>query len=89
MTNFRKTRLIAARTIEGQAYIINTRTSMLHELDSTGTFLWEKIKSKHDEVTLTTLLMDEYDVESQTARIDVCDFLKTLQSLGLIEQCDE
>jgi len=34
---------LAARVIEGRAFIINTKTSTLHELDEVGTFIWKLI----------------------------------------------
>ena len=85
MTIYAKTHHLAARTIEGQAYIINTRTSMLHELDETGTFLWENMGKSSDEESLVKLLLNEYDVSPESAKTDVGEFLRTLESLGIVE----
>ena len=46
MTNIVKTNHLAARVIEGKAFIINTKSSTLHELDETGTFIWKLIEKK-------------------------------------------
>ena len=50
MKYFIKTENLASRVIEGQAFIINTKTSMLHELDATGTFIWNLIEKKKNRL---------------------------------------
>jgi hypothetical protein len=34
---------LAWRIVSGQAFVINTKTSMLHELDEVATFIWKAI----------------------------------------------
>lgn len=89
MTQYRRTRHIAARTIEGRAFIINTASSTLHELDECGTFLWERIPRAGDAETLAEHLIGVYEVDAGRARADTTAFLSELEHLGLIEPIHE
>ncbi|MCB4790943.1 MAG: PqqD family protein [Elusimicrobia bacterium] len=76
---------IAYRTIENKAYIINTQTSTLHELDEIGTFLWELLCKAGSAEILSRKLFDTYDIVSyEQAQKDVADFIDELSSKGLI-----
>lgn len=89
MTQYRRTRHIAARTIEGRAFIINTMSSTLHELDECGTFLWDQIPRTGDATALAEHLTEEYDVDRGRAQMDTTAFLCELEHLGLIEPVHE
>jgi len=75
----------AFRIIENKAYIINTQTSTLHELDEVGTFLWDLLCKNSSAEILAQRLFDNYDVASyKQAQSDVDDFLEQLSSKGLL-----
>lgn len=75
---------IAFRVIESKAYIINTQTSTLHELDEIGTFLWKLLEKAGSEEVLANKLCDNYDIRLEKAKKDVGDFISELSSKGLI-----
>ena len=54
-------------------------------LNETGTFLWRNIEKGMDEEMLVKVLTDEYDVDAETAKNDVEEFVSLLISNGLIE----
>lgn len=54
-------------------------------LNNTGAFLWNKLQSGTDDEALVTALLDEYDIDSSTAKQDVSTFVKTIREAGLIE----
>ena len=80
-----KTNNIAARVIEGKAFIINTKTSMLHELDDIGTFIWKHIEKKHSLEEIVNSLTTEFEVTVNQAECDLEEFLSELNKKGLIE----
>lgn len=80
-----KNKNTACRIIEGQAYIVNTKTSMMHELDETATFIWQQISKKTDSSKVVEKLCKVYDVSESKAKKDVEDFLNLLVKKGLIE----
>ena len=54
-------------------------------LNETGAFLWKQIEQGMDEENIVKALMDEYDVDEETAKNDVGEFVKLLINNGLIE----
>ena len=84
MKQFEKSRDIAFRVISGKAYIVNTRTSTLCELNETGTFLWKLMDSSVIRQDLVNKMHDTYDVSFNDARKDVDEFLNELKINGLI-----
>jgi Coenzyme PQQ synthesis protein D (PqqD) len=85
MKNIIKTNHLAARIIEGKAFIINTKNSTLHELDETGTFIWKLIEKKKSLEEMTSLITSEFDVTSTQAENDLHEFLEALKQKGIIE----
>ena len=60
----------------------NTMMSM----NATAAFLWEAVEGKaFDAETLVQLLLDEYDVDRETAAKDVKALLETWNKAGAIE----
>jgi len=85
MKNIVKTNNIAARVIEGSAFIINANNSTLHELDETGTFIWKLIEKKKDRKDIISSLVSEYEVTGCQAGADLDEFLYELEKKGIIE----
>lgn len=54
-------------------------------LNETGTFLWRNIEQGMDEEMLVNALLDEYEVDEETAKADVAEFVSLLINNGLIE----
>jgi hypothetical protein len=75
---------IASRIIEGQAFIVNTKTSTLHELDETGTFIWKLIEKGRTLENIVLELSSFYEVTEARAMKDAKDFLDELSAKGLI-----
>ena len=54
-------------------------------LNETGAFLWDQIDSGKNEEDIVKALMNEYEVDEETAKTDVQEFVKLLIINGLIE----
>jgi len=54
-------------------------------LNETGAFLWKQIELGADEELVVKALMDEYEVDEETAKEDVKEFINLLIYNGLIE----
>lgn len=48
-------------------------------LNETGAFLWEQLQEETDADTLVKALLGEYDVNEETARKCVADFVEKLR----------
>ena len=54
-------------------------------LNETGAFLWKQIEEGKDEAEVVDALVLEYDVDEETAKADVAEFVNLLINNGLIE----
>ncbi len=64
--------------------VLDANTMM--SMNATATFLWEAVEGKaFDAEALVQLLLDEYDVDRETAEKDVKDLLETWSKAGAIE----
>jgi hypothetical protein len=71
--------------LEGEAVLLNMRTGIYFGLNPVGMRIWQLL-SKHGEVeTVATMLLDEYNVSEDQLRNHLSDFIKKLQSKGLVE----
>ena len=59
---------------------------MMITLNGTGKFLWERLESGATEDELRNALLEEYDVDKQTAQKDVMAFLAALEKNGCLEE---
>jgi hypothetical protein len=76
---------LAFRTIEGETWIVSTRDSRLHRLNSTGGHLFGLLDQEPTVQSLIDGLMLEFDVDAQRAREDTLRFLDELARQGLVE----
>ena len=53
--------------------------------NETGAFLWEKLKNDISEEELLKALLEEYDVDEETAKADIAEFLEKLRSGKLLD----
>lgn len=53
-------------------------------LNGSGQFLWERIPEAEGEAELTEALLEEYEVDRQTAEQDVREFLDSLRKLDIL-----
>ncbi len=55
-------------------------------LNDTAKFLWEKLKDDTTAEELVAALLSEYEVDEETAKESVKEFLSELQEAGILEQ---
>ena len=54
-------------------------------LNETGAFLWRLLEKGATEVELKTALLNEYDVDGETAARDIKAFLEKLENANLVD----
>lgn len=57
----------------------------IRTVNETGAFLWKNLEQDTTEEKLIDALMSEYEVDVETAKADVLDFVKLLIDNGLID----
>lgn len=58
--------------------------NMMITLNDTGAFLWEHLQTETDEDALVAALLKEYDVDEDTARSCVRQFVKKVDDNGFL-----
>lgn len=76
------------RQVAGQSVVLPTgnelNLNMMITLNGTGAFLWERLQTETDEDALVAALLEEYDVDADTARSCVAAFVKKLDANGFL-----
>lgn len=55
-------------------------------VNETGAFLWKKLAEDITEKELLGAMLDEYEVDEETAKADISEFLKLLDDGELLEK---
>ena len=76
------------RQVAGQTVVLPTGgdldLNMMITLNETGAFLWDLLQTETDEAALVTALLNEYDVDADTAAQCVSAFVKKLHDNGFL-----
>ena len=71
------------RDVAGQTVVLPTAgdldLNMMITLNETGKFLWERLKDDTDEAALVSALLSVYEVDEETARESVKEFVQKLR----------
>ena len=54
-------------------------------LNGSGAFLWEQLGTDKTETELVLALQDEYEIDEQTALLDVKQFVEVLSRAGFLQ----
>ena len=77
------------REVAGEAVVVPTGEAPLNfqgiiSLNETGALLWKELEQGCEKKDLVQALLDEYEVDAETAEKDVNEFLKRADAAGLI-----
>lgn len=53
-------------------------------INGAGAFLWNKLSEGADEAQLLSAMLGEYDIDEETAKKDIAEFLQKLKDANLI-----
>lgn len=70
---------------EDKTFVISADDSTLHELNTTGTFIWRQAEQRVSKDEIATRLSKEFDVDPEQALTDVDQFVGQLLSKGLLQ----
>jgi hypothetical protein len=80
----RQSEQVAARTIEGAAYLVDPRTSTFFELNPVATRIWELCDGTHSVGDIAAELTKEFEVDTDTAMRDVRSTMDEFTRIGLV-----
>ena len=71
------------REVAGQIMVLPTGEdldpNMMITLNEVGGFIWKQLENDTDEAAIVAAILQEYDVDKETAETAVSDFIKKLQ----------
>lgn len=78
------------RTVAGESVVIAVGAASKNfkgiiKLNDTGRILWDKLAGGADESEMLAAILSEYDIDEETAKKDIENFVKTLKGAGVIE----
>ena len=76
---------LVASDLDEKKVMLNIESGKYFGLDSVGSRIWDLIEKPHTVHELVLKLQEEYDVEENTCRQDVLDFINKLHDQGLID----
>jgi hypothetical protein len=86
---YRKHAHISLKTVENEVFVFNRTNAVIHSFNGSGGFLFKHIATNAPIESLVAAMVNEYDVDENTAARDIISFLKSLSEKGLVEIDDE
>lgn len=79
-----KNPFVAWREIDGETVIISPEETVMHELNATGSFIWNQIDGQRTGQQIAELLAGEYEVPLEKALADTRELLEQLAAKKLV-----
>ena len=79
-----KNKNIISEKLSGNTFILNNETGVYIELNESASALWNSFETITTTMDLEEFLIDEYEIDSKTAKNDVNLFVKECISSKLI-----
>lgn len=75
---------ITRQTIDGEVVILDRESHKIHQLNETGSFIWDQCDGATSVSDIIGNLIDRFDVERDVAIADVNSVVEELQNIGLL-----
>jgi hypothetical protein len=86
MTNVPRRRSdVRARYIQGEVVVLDRRADLVHQLNQTAGFIWERCDGRTTPQDIADQLVEAFAVDAGTAAASVTAALQQLEQLGLLE----
>ena len=76
---------IKTRLVEGEMVILDRVGGLVHQLNKTGTYIWNRCNGKYTPAEIAAQLCEVYEVDQETALRDVVDAIRELQKVRLLQ----
>ncbi|MCP4291033.1 MAG: PqqD family protein [bacterium] len=83
-TVFSQNKKCPVREIGEGLVILAPSGDTTHSLEDIGAFIWNQIDGQKDLQGVLDAILDAYDVENDTAKDDLFQFVSQMQTTGLI-----
>jgi hypothetical protein len=76
---------VVAVDLKGQTVILDIDSGLFYQLNAVGTRIWAMLDAPSTVTRLCERLQDRFDVNAETCRRDVMEFIERLGANGLLE----
>jgi len=76
---------VVERRLGGRVIILTPENSTVHELDETGSRIWQLLEEPKSITTLAHAIVNEYEVSDDRAQWDITEFIRQLMGKGVLE----
>src|SRR5919106_2299116 len=76
---------VKSRLVEGEMVILDRAQRLVHQLNRTASYIWERCNGEYTPSEIATQLCEIFEVNQETAIRDVVAAIQQLQKLSLIE----
>ena len=73
-----------SREVDGETLVLDARTDVVHRLNQTASFIWQRVQSGAGSQEIAAELAGLYEVDGHTAARDVDTTLARLKELNLV-----
>jgi hypothetical protein len=81
----RKRANVRVRVIDEETIVLDRRQGLIHQLNQTASFVWERCDGRCTLEEIATRLMEAFDVDFNTAVDDVRKVIEQLEERKLLE----
>lgn len=76
---------LQARLVDGEVVVLDRKADMVHQLNATASFIWQRCDGRASRHDIAAQLVDAFEVDADTAAASVASTLEELARLGLLE----
>jgi hypothetical protein len=76
--------LSISREVNGELLVLDERAQVIHQLNPTASFIWQQARSGSAAAEIAAALVEQYDIDPETAHRDVATTLARLKELNLV-----
>jgi hypothetical protein len=73
-----------SREVDGETLVLDARTDLVHRLNSTASFIWQRSQSGASSKEIAAEIADSFEIDLHEAALDVDTTLARLKELNLV-----
>lgn len=75
---------IHTRVVDGETIILDRQQNLIHQLNSTATYVWKRCDGNTPLLRIATQLTEEFDVSQETATRDLATVIQHFHDVHLL-----
>jgi hypothetical protein len=76
---------LRARAVDGETLLLDRERQLVHQLNITATYIWERCDGRHSLVHIADELGHAFDIDADTVTTDVAATVRQLEAAGHVE----